>query len=688
MPEEWSLGNNNNKNNKVDALHEQQPNDLVYRLQEQVEEQRKEIDRLKLYSAILETKFQQMGFDEMDWACENDQRGGDKHDDVVTERVLSVESFMNIQETRLATHTKLKSTCFNKDISENPVKLMCSSFKAGSFKTKYVPSLLERPLEPSSIVPGGIFNHYAHTYHWFDEVYLDYPNIGPSFGSSWGDFNNDGYPDLYVNNHYWAPSLYLNLKNGTFKNIVFDVIPTLNETKKHFLDKHGGAWADFDKDGHLDLFEVTGAKYGTAAIPNNLYRNINGTLVDEATIRNVEYPYARARTISWLDYNNDGHLDAFIATQMRNDGKGKPVLLYQHPSNNTFMDVNQDVGMQVDSNVMFAKMLDIDNDGVLELFIVAFTFPFKVYHTSSTPFEDVTNQLFNINHTKMQEHYKEVKEAHADASSWLPPHPSTGVYAIISDLAFGDLDGNGWQDIIIARNFFGECIIDVFYNQGYTNTSKNKLEWDIVELHRIKGVSCGSLVVADFDNNMALDIFLVTYASYSNSPNVLLVNTGEGRKFMIKEDGGGAAGSTFGKGESVSVADYDLDGKLDLFITNGKGSPPFDIGPFQLFKNNNAFPRNWIQVDIVGITENPHGFGGRVFLKACGTTQFRDIDNGVHFIAQNSFRVHFGLGACKRINELKVWWPRSKIFQTELDVAINQVFVFVENISIKQQRLH
>ncbi|EFA78481.1 hypothetical protein PPL_09133 [Heterostelium album PN500] len=660
----------------------------------ELQQKNRELDDLITYSTALEVKLISIGADETQWECQR-YTHQDRHDDPTFDRVLSIESMVNIQDSRMRPSLEISaSKCF-KETMDKPIKLMCSKFNAESIPRKYSQSILSKVSSHADntenitvennnqYITGGIFNFRNGEFKWFEEVYFDSYNVAPSFGSSWGDFNNDGYPDLYVNNHYWTPALYLNLKNGSFENIALKSIPFLNEDfKNKFIDKHGGAWADFDKDGQLDFFEVTGAKYGTSAIPNNLFRNHNGLLIDEAKMRGVDYPLARARTISWVDYDNDGHLDAFIAAQKRGDGQGKPVLFRQNPLNNTFVNVND-----VYSNVLFAHSTDIDNDGVLEFFLLSFTFPFKVYHANQYPFKDVTTDIFNFNLTAVKKYFGKVEEHAHEVNTWIPPSEDTGYFSIISDTVFGDIDGNTWQDIVIARNYYGKCIVEIFYNQGYeshtercliNNVITELVEWKIKQIYSKAGVTCGALAVGDFDNDRDLDIFLLTYLPYSNSPNVFFINKG-GMEFLVKEDGLGAAGSTFGKAESVSVADYDVDGRLDLFITNGKGSPPFDVGPTQLFHNIEK-QRNWIEIDVVGITENPHGFGGRVFLRSCGTTQIRDIENGVHFSSQNSFRIHFGLGKCPTIDEIKVWWPRSQKFQSKKSIKPNQVLLFKENL--------
>ena len=101
--------------------------------------------------------------------------------------------------------------------------------------------------------------------------------IGESWGSSWGDFNNDGYPDLWTSNHRNCPGLYLNQGDGTFTDILSQVIS--DDLCDHsWLDAHGSAWADFDNDGDQDIIQLVDQAPPTASRVNRLYVSESGVL--------------------------------------------------------------------------------------------------------------------------------------------------------------------------------------------------------------------------------------------------------------------------------------------------------------------------------------------------------------------------------------------------------------------------
>ncbi|MFC1853345.1 CRTAC1 family protein [candidate division CSSED10-310 bacterium] len=180
----------------------------------------------------------------------------------------------------------------------------------------------------------------------------------------------------------------------------------------------------------------------------------------------------------------------------------------------------------------------------------------------------------------------------------------------------------------------------------------------------------------DFDNDMDVDLYLVCSQRLKNKDNVLLENIGH-RKFVPIPNGAGAPGSQLGLGESVALADYDLDGFLDLFVTNGKELPPFNIGPHQLFRNLGN-TNHWIEIDLEGVSSNRDAIGARVLLTAGGVTQTRLADNGTHNRSQNFKRIHFGLGKNKIITKLTIIWPNGKS-ATHTNISVDQVLRISES---------
>lgn len=187
-----------------------------------------------------------------------------------------------------------------------------------------------------------------------------------------------------------------------------------------------------------------------------------------------------------------------------------------------------------------------------------------------------------------------------------------------------------------------------------------------------------NVVAGDFDNDMDLDLYLVNTKGITNLPNVLIENQGDGT-FVQVNNGGGAPGpnDSVGSGDNVSVADYDLDGFLDLFVTNGFRPREYVAdAPYQLYRNQGN-DNSWLQIDLQGVQSNRDGIGAKVFVTAGGITQVREQTGGVHYKSQDQQRLHFGLSENTTAERIVVQWP-SGITQQIDSTAANQIIEIVE----------
>lgn len=595
---------------------------------------------------------------------------------------------------------------------------------------------------------------------------------GTSWGASWGDFNGDGRPDLWVGNHNSKPSLYVADGTGGFKDLAAEVWPGRVED-----DTHGAAWADFDGDGDLDLVELVDA----LATPdgslvageglNHLWVNGGGRLNDEAEHRGLARP-GHGLTPVWVDADGDGDLD-LLAVNARSKQWGASVLYLQTggrfrpaPDSVGFRDGRPDrwerlwrlwdnvlhlrwrsgLNWRAPRFLASAQLADLTGDRIPEL--VLLSDPARVFSLGKGRLEDISHGF----------------EAPAvDA---------------ISDAAFADFDGDGRTDVYFTRGEYlppdvvldGEqrvlgtlkgassrrsphavrfaCSDGVTFEihpvwmpvsririgatrmpqshrfrltAGEPGTEAVRPESGVVtvrwlpeegrwELHNgvrhqpvdfivscdgklsqvepvgfepfrprgpdvllmgtehgfrrveLRGAAgedtaCHYVVAGDFDNDMDEDLYMVCTGPVRNLPNRLLENDGKGR-FTLVEGAGGAEGSTAGRGDTVVVADYDGDGFLDLFVTNGADptSPFVKDGPHQLFRNLGN-ENHWVEIDLVGRSPNRDAIGAVVEVLAGGRRQFRIQGGGMHRMSQNHVRIHFGLGPHPVIEELVVHWP-------------------------------
>lgn len=244
-------------------------------------------------------------------------------------------------------------------------------------------------------------------------------NVGQTFGASWGDFNRDTLPDIYISNHYSLPSLYQNEGDGTFKDVTLEVMQKPDGfLQGEWRDQHAAAWADFDNDGDQDLLQVVGAQEGQGIGANQLYVNKGGTLVDQASTLapelhldtcccagcrtlvdsanalGIDYPQSRGRTPLWLDYDNDGLLDVVLAVAERPDGQA-PSTIYRQTEEN-FEEERQSTGFIPSTiNRSFAVLSDLSGDNNMELIYRSGNPSLTVYDKTSIPFENVSADLIS-----------------------------------------------------------------------------------------------------------------------------------------------------------------------------------------------------------------------------------------------------------------------------------------------------
>ena len=627
----------------------------------------------------------------------------------------------------------------------------------------------------------------------FEEVsqWAGITRIGESWGNAWGDFDGDGYLDLWATNHKHKPSLYRNNGDGTFTDIIDEVW----DANPH-ADTHGVAWADFDNDGDQDLIVLSGGGGGTNTMNpkhnNHFYINEGGMLVERATEFGILLPLLRGRSPLWFDWNRDGRLDLLVTGRVRPDSTGNLVttsIFEQAP--NGFVNVNEIAGFQVTKDTSLAQMSDLTGDGSMEVFIDGSSYPGYVYDIAIKPFRDlkeflkIPQPLYNVKDVafvdvngdlrtdafltrEFSSNYIDTENEHqirarvqvnigekgfsfktngevrfeihtvwatrlhhlsigeaghrltAFDGEFIPNDPCCNVASFIfvlnpddprvaglkprsTDERWGmylgyDPSSSLWTLLYhtnpgITTNWTGfeslieadQPIVEVepvnFSTYELTYRPRSVLLTSQEDKFALvptffDAISGRSVAAGDFDNDMDVDFYIVRSSSISNFPNHLYENQGDGT-FVQLVGAGGAEASTQGRGQSVTMADYDRDGYLDLFVTNGRGAYPFNEGPDQLFRNISS-GNNWLQVDLEGTVSNRDGIGARLFATTPdGKVQLRENGGGIHWAQQDQKRIHFGLAQNETVSELAIHWP-SGIFQKLTDVPVNQVLHVVE----------
>lgn len=179
----------------------------------------------------------------------------------------------------------------------------------------------------------------------------------------------------------------------------------------------------------------------------------------------------------------------------------------------------------------------------------------------------------------------------------------------------------------------------------------------------------------DFDNDMDNDLIVVSTGLAKNRKDHLYENLGNG-SFIVHENGWGTKGDVAGIGDAVTTTDFNNDGFLDLFITNGSTAFYLDSAGIDLYQNMGNGD-NWITLDLDGVESNADGFGARVVVQANGIEQVGIMTGGIHTACQDDARVHFGLGSAETVEMITIQWP-SGIVDVLHDQPVNEIRTLLE----------
>ena len=460
-------------------------------------------------------------------------------------------------------------------------------------------------------------------------------NPGSSETAAWGDYNNDGWEDLFVTSDAGGVDyLYKNNGDGTFTSTLAGEL--VNDEK----DGSAAIWGDYDNDGSLDLF-ITVFDWPTPR-PNLLYRNLgNGTFTKVTAGRIVTDTYAGSFSSVWGDYDNDGHIDLFAARV----GDALKDALYQNDGAGGFNRILTGPVVNDSAASCGAAWGDYNNDGKLDLFVTG----------GGTLGSSITgNNLLYRN----------------DGNGTFVKI-TTG--AIVSDggpsegCAWGDYDNDGFLDLFVANG--GESDVPARKNFLYRNTGTGaftRVTAGAIATDTGHFVACSW---GDYDNDGFLDVFV---SRYRGGNNALYRNNGDG---AFEKVTAGSIVNDRGASTACVWGDYDNDGFLDLFVTN------FGSGQTNFLYHNDGNSNQWLKIKCVGGPSNRAAIGAKVRVQAQNglgalTWQMREISGG-NGIGQNSLIVHFGLGNATNAQTVRIEWP-SGIVQTMTNLTAKQFLTVTE----------
>jgi hypothetical protein len=495
------------------------------------------------------------------------------------------------------------------------------------------------------------------------------------------DYDNDGWLDIFLVNGTTLEGfpkgqepgnhLYHNNRNGTFT----DVTEKVNLARSGW--GQGACVGDFDNDGYDDLFVTYWGQ-------NALYRNAGKSgFIDITEKAGLLSKSARWSTgCSFIDFDKDGDLDLFVANYVDFDisktpakgsnqyclWKGVPVMcgprglpagrniLYQNNGDGTFSDVSEKSGVAGPTGrYAFSSIVsDYDNDGWPDIYVACDSTPNILYHNEGNgTFSDIGF----ISGTAVNEDGQE--------------QAGMGVSA-------ADYDLDGFFDLV--KTNFADDTPTLYRNSGdgaftdVTYTAKLGVNT------RFLGWGTGFF---DFDHDGWKDIYMVNghvypevEASNANSPykqeRLIFWNLRNGTFLDVSSQAGaGIAERRSSRGSAIG--DLDNDGGLEIVVNNMNDTP-------SLLKNYGA-RQNWILIKTVGRKSNRDGVGARVTVVAAGLKQMDEVRSGGGYISQNDMRLHFGVGAATKVDRVEILWPtgRKEAFE---NLKANQIVTLEEGKGI------
>ena len=514
------------------------------------------------------------------------------------------------------------------------------------------------------------------------------PHVGGIAGhaAAWGDLDNSGYPSLYVGAFGGKP--YDSKDAMLFRNVKGKFVLDGQQHLRNRGRGNGAIFVDLDNEGLLDLYYTNHAidwkPFGKGnehfSAPNALFRNLGGGKFADVSKDSGACPSGlAARSVCAVDYDGDGLLDLLVGECYFQGGRSRS-RLFRNLGNFKFEDVTTKVGLPEKVTGFGVMACDVNNDGWPDLFLGG---------------REGGNRLF-LNDGKGR--FKEVPKSHADFG-WKFPQSlddtSCGV-------CFGDVNRDGLMDIVIGHHYSnpwmsGGVPVRLYLNRGLDGGIP-RFE-DVTEKAGLKPMQMKAphVELQDFDNDGWPDLYISIIMFAGGKPHpVIFRNLGaRGGVPRFKEDVLGindfptaadrklpGSGEFFDKlkreGKCVYMApgpsaDFDRDGRLDLFLANWWVDRP------SLLLKNETKAGNWLQVEVKGAKGvNRQGIGSRVNVYEAGKLgqkgallRAAEIAVGYGYASGQEASVHVGLGTAAAC-DVEVIRPHGKGRITKKNVKANQ----------------
>ena len=519
-------------------------------------------------------------------------------------------------------------------------------------------------------------NPYAH-------IMAGYTALGAAVAVA--DYDRDGFEDLFITdskedgkNH-----LYHNNGNLTFTDVAEEAgVANGNDGQNASAD---ALWFDYNNDGYPDLLVI---RFGH----NQLFRNLGKGKFKDVTKESGIDRYLNAITAIAFDYDHDGYVDLFVGSYFQpinifnpdtprffpesfetaNNGGG--VTVFHNNHDGTFTDVSDKVGIKLSGWTLDLGHADANNDGWDDLYVACDfgTDRFFVNNGDGT-FKDMTETAVGFDSKKGM------------------------------NVDWGDFDNDGLLDIYVTN------ITDDYMREGnfLWHNNGNLTFSDIGRETGTFNTGWGwGAKFLDYDNDGWLDIYVVngwvSGSQESYVPDIFAMVTKPGIDFadarnwpamgtkslsgyqkkrlfhnergqMFKDEAPRHGIDSVKDGRGIGVADFDNDGRLDMFVSNANSEPYFYHNTMPVGPNG----PHWVELVLEGTKSNRYGVGAQVRFTVGGKTYLRFVNGGNGFASQSTFRIHLGLADQKTIERAEIRWPSGarQIFE---NLSADQIYKIVE----------
>jgi hypothetical protein len=456
-------------------------------------------------------------------------------------------------------------------------------------------------------------------------------------GCAVGDYDNDGWPDLFVTN-LGANRLYHNKRDGTFEDVAAKAgVELKGDSADVVVDHTGATFGDYDGDGRLDLFVAGYVIYDFKHPP----------LAGSSSVKSLTCQY-RA-------------VDVMCGPRGL---KGAEDHLFHNNGDGTFTDVTKKAGV-LDANLYYGLgtvFVDVNNDGKVDLVVANDSTPNYLYiNNGDGTFQDAS---YTSGYA--------VNEAGREVANM--------------GIAVGDYENNGHLDL--ANTTFSDDYFVVFRNEGTGTFEDVSYPVGVAEA-TIPFVGFGDGFL-DYDNDGWKDLLFINghvYPGVDKQPDwgmsyaqrpLLFRNLANGKFEVVPAvEGTGLAETAVGRG--AAFGDLFNDGKIDVVINNLDGPP-------LLLRNVNPDHHHWIELNLVGGPKSPcDAVGATAYVIANGMRQRADVISGASYLSSSDMRLHFGLGDAAKVDAVEIHWPSGAV-ETVKPAGVDAIYTVQESKGVTRTR--